>query len=112
MLVVHVARGDDLGAPARAGFVVSRAVGPAVVRNQVKRRLRHLMRERLASVPAGWSVVVRALPSAAAASRDHLAAALDQSLRRGCATLQRDGRRVAHAPSLGQQPRTQAEAMP
>ena len=38
--------------PARVGFVVSKAVGNAVVRNRVKRRLRHLARERL-DVAAG-----------------------------------------------------------
>src|ERR1700754_4151935 len=48
--------------PARAGFVVSKAMGGAVARNQVKRRLRHLSRERLAALPAGSTLVVRALP--------------------------------------------------
>ena len=37
--------------PARVGFVVSKAVGNAVVRNRVKRRLRHLCRERLDVLP-------------------------------------------------------------
>ncbi len=37
--------------PTRAGFVVSKAVGGAVVRNKVKRRLRHLMRERVDQLP-------------------------------------------------------------
>ena len=40
-------------APTRAGFVVSKAVGGAVARNRVRRRLRHLARERLADLPAG-----------------------------------------------------------
>jgi ribonuclease P protein component len=52
-------------ASARAGFVVSKAVGNAVVRNSVKRRLRHLVRSRIADLPAGAVVVVRALPEAA-----------------------------------------------
>ncbi|MDR0416470.1 MAG: ribonuclease P protein component [Propionibacteriaceae bacterium] len=52
------------GAPARAGFIVSKAVGNAVARNRVKRRLRHLVRPRLADVAA--DVVLRALPPAAA----------------------------------------------
>jgi len=48
------------------GFVVSRAVGGAVVRNRVKRRLRALARP-LAMADAGqrYHVVVRALPAAA-----------------------------------------------
>jgi len=56
----HSAGGE--ASPVRAGFVVSKAVGPAVVRNRVKRRLRHLVAARLADLPAGSLVVVRALP--------------------------------------------------
>jgi ribonuclease P protein component len=66
--------------PARVGFVVSRAVGPAVVRNRVLRRLRHLMAERLAGLPTGSRVVVRAFPSAAGVSSAGLADALDRAL--------------------------------
>lgn len=51
--------------PARAGFVVSKAVGNAVVRNKVKRRLRHAVAEQMRSWPAGTDVVVRATPKAA-----------------------------------------------
>ena len=64
------------------GFVVSKAVGPAVVRNRVRRRLRHLARERLASLPGSAVLVVRALPPAAAASSPELAADLDRALAR------------------------------
>jgi ribonuclease P protein component len=67
---------------AKVGFVVSRAVGSAVVRNRVKRRLRELMRVRLASLPDGCMVVVRAHPAAAAARQADLAADLDPVLRR------------------------------
>lgn len=67
--------------PARAGLVVSRAVGPAVVRNRVKRRLRHLLRTRLAVLPAGVVLVVRANPAAAAASSARLGEDLDAALR-------------------------------
>ncbi|MEJ3742340.1 ribonuclease P protein component [Actinomycetes bacterium KLBMP 9797] len=66
--------------PARAGFVVSKAVGNAVIRNTVKRRLRHLVRERLASLPAGATLVVRALPGAAALPSTRLGADLDAAL--------------------------------
>ncbi|MFI7606866.1 ribonuclease P protein component [Micromonospora sp. NPDC049366] len=71
---------EDTSAPSRAGFVVSKAVGPAVVRNRVRRRLRHLVRERLAGLPAGTTLVVRALPAAADASYARLAADLDAAL--------------------------------
>ncbi|MEU9505565.1 ribonuclease P protein component [Micromonospora sp. NPDC048170] len=66
--------------PARAGFVVSKAVGNAVVRNQVRRRLRHLARERLTGLPAGSTLVVRALPAAADTSYPRLGADLDAAI--------------------------------
>ena len=63
--------------PARVGFVVSRAVGGAVVRNRVRRRLRHLARGYLGSLPEGSLLVVRANPRAATARQADLAAELD-----------------------------------
>ena len=84
-LVVHL----DPTPAARAGsstplvgFVVSKAVGPAVVRNRVRRRLRHLARERLVSLPGSAVLVVRALPPAAGATTAELAADLDRALDR------------------------------
>jgi ribonuclease P protein component len=65
---------------ARAGFVVGRLVGPAVTRNRVKRRLRHLMRERIGALPPGSRVVIRALPAAARADFAELARDLDTAL--------------------------------
>ena len=47
----------------RLGLIVSKKVGNAVVRNRVKRRLRHLVRDLATPVPS--NVVVRALPPAA-----------------------------------------------
>jgi ribonuclease P protein component len=61
---------------------VSKAVGGAVVRNTVKRRLRHLIRDRLAELPPGSLVVVRALPGAGDADHAELARDLDAALRR------------------------------
>ena len=66
--------------PPRAGFVVSRAVGQATVRNRVKRRLRHLVRDRLPVLPAGAMLVVRALPAAADRDYAQLGADLDGAL--------------------------------
>ena len=65
------------GDPAKVGFIVSRAVGSAVVRNRVKRRLRELMRRRVASLPGGCLLVLRAYPAAAHARQEDLAADLD-----------------------------------
>jgi ribonuclease P protein component len=64
------------------GFVVSKAIGNAVTRNRVKRRLRHLAREQLTSLPSSAVLVVRALPEAAAASSEELAADLRRCLQR------------------------------
>jgi ribonuclease P protein component len=64
----------------RVGFVVSRAVGGAVVRNRVQRRLRHLMAVRLDRLPGASRVVVRAFPPSADASSADLATALDTAL--------------------------------
>ncbi|MCC3766518.1 ribonuclease P protein component [Streptomyces sp. UNOC14_S4] len=89
LLVVHLRTGTtdphtpgENALPVRAGFVVSKAVGVAVVRNRVKRRLRHLMRDRLDLLPAGSLVVVRALPGAGEADHDQLARDLDTALQR------------------------------
>jgi ribonuclease P protein component len=64
----------------RAGFVVSKSVGGAVVRNRVRRRLRHLMRSRLDRLPDRTDVVVRALPGAANRTYAALGADLDGAL--------------------------------
>jgi ribonuclease P protein component len=66
----------------KVGLIVSRAVGSAVVRNRVKRRLRELMRRRAASLPGGCLLVLRAHPAAAGARQADLAADLDLVLGR------------------------------
>jgi len=80
-LVVHLARPDELGPP-RIGFVVSRAVGNAVTRNRVKRRLRELVRVERERLPGGSLLVVRALPASAAASYGELRSDLTRCLSR------------------------------
>ncbi len=70
-VVVYVAVAGD--AERMAGFAVSRAVGGAVVRNRVKRRLRAISAPLLAHAPSGTRLVVRALPASASARFDRLA---------------------------------------
>ena len=89
LLVVHLRSGatdphvtGESAPPPRAGFVVSKAVGGAVVRTAVKRKLRHLMRDRVALLPPGSLVVVRALPGAGDADHVQLAQDLDAALGR------------------------------
>ncbi|GAA5037861.1 ribonuclease P protein component [Microbacterium fluvii] len=50
---------------ARFGFIVSKQVGSAVVRNTVRRRLKAICAESLPGVRSGSDIVIRALPSAA-----------------------------------------------
>jgi ribonuclease P protein component len=90
LVVLHLGRDEsaaassaaDAATPAKVGFVTSKAVGPAVVRNRVRRRLRHVMADRLGMLPGGSLVVVRALPPAAGASSGELAADVDRALTR------------------------------
>ena len=64
--MVHATQTDArAGHPPRVGFVVSKAVGGAVVRNRTKRRLRALVADRLPGIPTGLDLVVRANPPAA-----------------------------------------------
>ena len=82
-LVLHLLTADsDPDRPVRVGFVVGKAVGPAVTRSLVKRRLRALARDRLASLPRSSTLVVRALPPAASASYAALGADMDRALAR------------------------------
>ena len=72
-LVVHAVHVPDVEsqkgglrrAGPRIGFVVSGALGNAVTRNRVKRRLRHLAATHAPDTPVGMDLVVRALPRAA-----------------------------------------------
>ncbi|MGZ5400653.1 MAG: ribonuclease P protein component [Nocardioides sp.] len=86
-LVVHLVDSIDpvtQRAPVspRVGLVVSKAVGNAVIRNRVQRRLRHLVREQLDRLPSTGVLVIRALPAAAGASSAELLADLDRCLQR------------------------------
>ena len=80
-LVVHLRTtpSGEQSSP-RAGFVVSRAVGPAVTRNRVRRRLRHLIRAELSRLSPGTDVVVRVLPAAASASYAELGGNLSAAI--------------------------------
>ena len=63
------------------GFAVSKQVGTAVVRNTVRRRLRHLVRARIDGLPVG-RIVVRALPGSVGASSEELGRSFDSAVAR------------------------------
>jgi ribonuclease P protein component len=91
-LVAHLLLGtgepEPGAAPPRAGFVVSKAVGDAVTRNRVKRRLRHAVRPYVigpTALPGSSILVVRAQPAAAAASYQELRSDLARCLQRASA---------------------------
>ncbi|NYF29806.1 ribonuclease P protein component [Microbacterium sp. JAI119] len=67
---------------ARFGFIISKQVGTAVVRNSVRRRLKAVCAEALPRVPEGTDVVIRALPASATASYAELRADVDRCLLR------------------------------
>jgi ribonuclease P protein component len=84
-LVVHAVQAPEVVQTTpgpRIGFVVSKAVGNSVVRHRVVRRLRHVVRDRLGTLPAGSALIVRALPSAADASSAEFRQDFDAALRR------------------------------
>lgn len=64
-MVVHMMTRTDPGSGPVVGFVVSKAVGNAVTRNLVKRRLRAAVHGHLDELPADVGIVVRALPPSA-----------------------------------------------
>ncbi|WP_407075376.1 ribonuclease P protein component [Parafrigoribacterium soli] len=65
--ISYVVNRADTG-PARFGFIVSKAVGNAVARNLVRRRLKAASYEALGRIGPGVDVVVRALPASRGAS--------------------------------------------
>lgn len=66
----------------RIGISTPRAIGGAVERNRARRRLRELMRERYATLPPGWDLLLIVRPEAARATYDELRQTLSALLER------------------------------
>ena len=90
--------------PSRIGFIVSKGVGNAVVRNLVKRRLREAGAASLREYGTGFAIVVRALPASATASWDQLLADYNAALE---STMNRLGGRLPRAAVNGSTGTTQ-----
>jgi len=80
-LLVLLASANDVPY-SRFGFVVSKRIGKAVVRNRVKRLLREAVRARLANTAEGWDIVLIARTPIVQADLRHISEALDSLLRR------------------------------
>ncbi len=80
--ILYVSRSAS-GQQPRFGFIVSKAVGVAVKRNLVRRRLKALSRDALEFVPAGTDVVIRALPGSAQVGWDTLRSEISEVLKGG-----------------------------
>ena len=78
LLVVRALRRD--GPLSRFGFSAGRAIGNAVARNRLKRRLREAVRSL--RVAPGWDIVVNARPGAAEADYHRLRALVGELLAR------------------------------
>ncbi|MDO8733363.1 MAG: ribonuclease P protein component [Actinomycetota bacterium] len=78
-LVVHLLL-HQIDESARIGFTVGAQVGGSVTRHRLTRQLRELSRPLLSTLPAGTTVVIRALPCAASAGYPVLAAEFSDAL--------------------------------
>lgn len=87
MLVLRTLRTER--AETRLGLSTPRAVGGAVERNRLRRRLRELVRERIGRIGPGWDLLLIARPASRQATYAELGTALDALLRRS--EITRDG---------------------
>ena len=79
-LVVHAHRVRDSADGPQIGFVVTKAIGGAVDRHRVARRLRHLVRAALSDMDPTDRIVIRALPGSRTAKSQRLQQELTAAL--------------------------------
>jgi ribonuclease P protein component len=78
---------SSAGAPAtqgktsRFGISVKKALGGAVVRNRIKRRIREILRRNRTEIPTGWDIVIHPRSSVAKAAYASLETELVRLLR-------------------------------
>ncbi|WP_258066255.1 ribonuclease P protein component [Pseudoclavibacter sp. RFBA6] len=71
-ITVSVREREQHDTPTRFGFIVSKRVGVAVVRNRIRRRLKAVSRELLPEIGPGFDIVYRVHPEAAELGFDDL----------------------------------------
>lgn len=81
LVVTHAIVGGGTQ-PLRFGYVVSKKVGNAVIRNRVRRRLKGVSREMLHAGYRGADIVFRATPASPRASYAELRTEISQHLTR------------------------------
>ena len=69
------------GRTSRFGISVKKALGGAVVRNRIRRRIREIVRRNRTEIPAGWDIVIHPKSSVAKAEFVPLEAELLRLLR-------------------------------
>jgi ribonuclease P protein component len=78
------ATGDAASGPgpiSRFGISVKKALGGAVVRNRIRRRIREILRRNRTEIPSGWDIVIHPRRSVAQAPFAPLEAELVRLLR-------------------------------
>jgi ribonuclease P protein component len=78
------AHGSKVAGPGRAsrfGISVKKALGGAVVRNRIRRRIREILRRNRTEIPTGWDIVIHPRRSVAQAPFAPLEAELVRLLR-------------------------------
>ena len=75
----------------RFGLATGRALGSAVVRNRVRRRLREAIRSMQPLLRPGWDVLVIARPAIVSADHRAIGTALGRLLARGGVVAERGG---------------------
>jgi ribonuclease P protein component len=76
--------GNKAGGPdrfSRFGISVKKALGGAVVRNRIRRRIREILRHNRTEIPSGWDIVIHPRRSVAQAPFAPLEAELVRLLR-------------------------------